>query len=189
MENTHYGYAHAGDHRMLRWKRRLILALLGGVLTLSPKNSAHGAESIRQFSTVGPWAVLKKQDGTCFAFANGYQGDVFLLWAKHSGVYVSLGNSAFNIPRGEYPVELSLNGSTIVPADVTTMTAVVKEGKGSWLTVKLLDHQIKNLPRAALITVSLAGKSHLLFLSDIGNLMRDLDTCAKYDSDPLRSAR
>ena len=76
-----------------------------------------------------------------------------------------------------------------MPADVTNVSGTVRDGDSNWISIKLQNHQIQNLPKAALITINLAGKDHLLFLSDTAAMLRDLATCEKYETDPLRSAR
>ena len=69
------------------------------------------------------------------------------------------------------------------------MNAVVQPGENNWVYVKLENHQIQNLPKAALLTINLAGNNHLLFLGDTAAMFRDLILCTKYQSDPLKSAR
>ena len=163
--------------------RKLVLTLVTAIVA----GSVH-AESYTQYSYVSPWTVVKRANGFCSAIAKSpSQGDVFVLSLAPSGVILSMGNPQFQIPAGEYPIELSLNGSTVT--DRTNMNATVKAGEGNWITVKLEVHQIQNLPKAALVTIDLAGKNHLLFLSDTAAMFRDLELCSKYQSDPLKSAR
>jgi hypothetical protein len=63
-----------------------------------------------------PLGRSSRSHGTCSAVANGFDGDVFGLYQRSPGVYVSLGNSKFKIPAGEYAAQLSIHGSAIVPA-------------------------------------------------------------------------
>lgn len=147
------------------------------------------AQDYRQFSKVGQWTIMKRPNGTCFAVTGAFQGDLFAISIRHDGVYLSLLNPKFHIPPGEYPVEVSLHGATIVPADTITLNALVEERKESFITIKLPEHQVRNLRKAALLSLTFAGKNHRLFPSDIENMGRELDLCARYDSDPLKSAR
>jgi hypothetical protein len=80
-----------------------VLDLIGIGLSVS----AASADGYTQFSAFAPWTVVKKNDGTCAAVANGFGGDVFVLYQRSFGVYVSLGNSKFQIPAGEYAAQLS----------------------------------------------------------------------------------
>ena len=169
---------------MRKWA---FLLSLSHMLLLSTACIAN--EHYKQFSSVRPWAVMKRGNGTCFAVAQAFEGDAFVLFSRPDGVYVSLGNSKFQIAAGGYPAQVSLKGSTIVPGDVRSTTGVVEEGRPNWIVLKLQDHQIKNLPKASLLVISLGSKDHLLFLDDTLSMMRDLDLCAKHKSDPLKSAR
>ena len=163
----------------------LLIVAFGSVC--SDKADANNA--VRQFSYIRPWIVMKRMNGACFAVAQAFHGDVFVLNIRPIGFYISLVNLKFKIPAGEYPVGISLNGSSIVPNDSTSSSGAVEAGKDNAVTIKFRDHQIRNFLNAALLTVSLAGKDHLLFLSDTESMLRDLATCGKYDSDPLKSAR
>jgi len=103
-------------------------------------------------------------------------------------VYVSLGNSKFQIPAGEYAAQLSIHGSAIEPATSTDVTGVVQAAQSIWIIIKLEGHQAQNLPKASLLTVDLGGSDHLLSLSAAA-MLRDLTIGAKYESDPLSSTR
>ena len=174
---------------MLLSKRQVALLSLVAAIELISSVSAYTDDAVKQFSYVRPWTVMKRLDGTCFAAAQASQGDFFVLNFRQTGVAIALVNSQFHFPVGEYPVGLALHGSDIQPADTGDSVGIVEKGRENGVTLKLQDHQIRNFPKAALMTVTLAGKDHLLFLSDTASMMRDLVTCAKYDSDPLKSAR
>lgn len=164
----------------------ILLLLVAFEFVCSGKADADNA--VRQFSYIRPWIVMKHVNGTCLAVAEAFQGDVFVLNISPIGFYISLVNSKFKIPVGEYPVGISLNGPGIGGNEISS-SGVVETGKENRVTIKFRDHQIRNFPKAALLTVNLAGKNHLLFLSDTESMLRDLATCGKYDSDPLKSAR
>ena len=149
----------------------------------------HAQDLVKRFAYVRPWSILKHSDGSCFATANGYDGDLFVIYIRGKSLYVSLGNQKFNIPPGAYPVAVALHGSMIVPHDEMTVNGTVEAGKNNFISIRLENHQFNNLLKAGMLKITLAGKDHLLFLDDTASMMRDLTLCEKYNSDPLKSAR
>ena len=69
-----------------------VLDLIGIGLSVS----AASADGYRQFSAFA-LGRSSRNDGTCSAVANGFNGDVFALYQRSPGVYVSLGNSKFRV--------------------------------------------------------------------------------------------
>lgn len=173
----------------MRLHQRISALLIAATISLLLLGTSHAQDSVKQFSYVRPWFILKRSNGSCFATAHAFDGDVFVIHTRGNGLYVSLGNQKFNIPPGAYPVAVALHGSMIVPRDEIAVNGIVEGGKNSFINIRLEDHQINNLPKASLLKLTLAGKDHLLFLDDTASMMRDLILCAKYDSDPLKSAR
>jgi hypothetical protein len=90
-----------------------VLDLIGIGLSVS----AASADGYRQFSAFAPWTVVKKRR------------DLFVLYQRSPGVYVSLGNSKFQIPAGEYATQLSIHGSAIVPATSAMSLVLYKLGR------------------------------------------------------------
>jgi hypothetical protein len=165
-----------------------VLLIVATISLLLP-GAPHAQDSVKQFSYVHPWFILKRSDGSCIATAHAFDGDIFVIHSRGNRLYVSLGNQKFNIPPGAYPVAVALHGSMIVPRDEITVNGTVEAEKTSSISIRLEDHQINNLPKASMLKLTLAGKDHLLFLDDTASMMRDLMLCEKYDSDPLKSAR
>jgi len=101
-----------------------VLDLIGIGLSVS----AASADGYRQFSAFA-LGRSSRNDGTCSAVANGFNGDVFVLYQRSPGVYVLLGNSKFQIPAGEYAAQLSIHGSAIVPATSAMSLVLYKLGR------------------------------------------------------------
>lgn len=151
--------------------------------------TAVAAEKLLHFSDLRPFSIFKRPDGLCIAAAHAFNQDTFVLYQRRNTFYLVLINPTFEIPPGKYPLAISMAGSSIVPRDERTGVGIVEPGKSQFISIELDDSQVRNLVKASLVTVNLANKDHLLFLSDTAAAIRELQLCQANSIDPLKSAR
>jgi hypothetical protein len=158
----------------------------GLIITMSPVEIL--AQEYTEFTTITPWKIMKRENGTCFAFAQNYDNDFFVVKADKS-LSLSLANARFQIPAGQYPAGLTMGGTKFFPAVSDSVIGRVADGRPQTISIDLSSQQLQNLLIASWVKISLAGRDHMLNLSNAQEMIQSLQTCEKYKSDPLQSAR